>query len=173
MANFYYICGQLLHLSLQQYPFRLPSIDKWYPFHIPCLELFSPSTALNALSFKCEEIRRPESSLAPTLSQTLCIVHLCWALLRTEITNLPTISFTSTSEIFTLSCTWGMKKVPFSGWASPHWSLEGLINPQARQTIPDTKELGNGPLSHGGHFVSGDLKSFVKKPRSFYEACCA
>ena len=66
-----------------------------------------------------------------------------------------------------------MKKVPFSGGASPHWSLEGLINPQARQTIPDTKELGNGPLSHGGHFVAGDLKSFVKKPRSLYEASCA
>ena len=39
------------------------------------------------------------------------------------MTTFPTVSFTSTSEILTLSCTWGMKKVPFSGWASPHWSL--------------------------------------------------
>ena len=23
-------------------PFRIPSIDKWYPFHIPCLELCNP-----------------------------------------------------------------------------------------------------------------------------------
>ena len=103
------------------------------------------------------------------------IIHLSalWALLRTEMTNLPTISFASTSEILTLSYTWGVKKVPFSGWASPHWSLEGQTNPQARQTIRDTKELGNRRLSDGDHFVSGDLKSFVKKPRSLYEASSA
>ena len=42
------------------------------------------------------------------------------------MTNLPTVSFTSTREILTLSCTWGMKKGPLSGWASPHWSLGGF-----------------------------------------------
>ena len=104
----------------------------------------------------------------------MCIFQLFWALLLTEMTNLPTISFTSTSEILTLSYTWRVKKVPFSGWASPHWSLEGLINPQARQTIRDTKELGNRPLSQGRRpFCFRRFKSFVKKPRSLYEASCA
>ena len=27
------------HFSQKRYPFRIPSIDKWYPFHMPCLEL--------------------------------------------------------------------------------------------------------------------------------------
>ena len=27
------------HFSMKKVPFRTPSIDKWYPFHIPCLEL--------------------------------------------------------------------------------------------------------------------------------------
>ena len=36
---------------------RIPSIDKWYPFHIPSLELcirFTAVTAVNALAFKYE-----------------------------------------------------------------------------------------------------------------------
>ena len=36
---------------------RIPSIDKWYPFHIPSLELcipFTAVTAINALAFKYE-----------------------------------------------------------------------------------------------------------------------
>ena len=38
------------HFSRKSYPFRIPSsIDKWYPFHIPCLELSIPFTAVNAL----------------------------------------------------------------------------------------------------------------------------
>ena len=35
----------------------MPSIDKWYPFHIPSLELcitFTAVTAVNALAFKYE-----------------------------------------------------------------------------------------------------------------------
>ena len=26
----------------ERYPFCIPSTDKWYPFHIPCLELRIP-----------------------------------------------------------------------------------------------------------------------------------
>ena len=33
------------HFSWNNYPFRIPTIDKWYSFHIPCLELCIP--------FKC------------------------------------------------------------------------------------------------------------------------
>ena len=40
----------IYHFSRKRYPFRIPSsIDKWYPFHIPCLELSIPFTAVNAL----------------------------------------------------------------------------------------------------------------------------
>ena len=40
----------IYHFSRKRYPFRIPSsIDKWYPFHIPCLELSTPFTAVNAL----------------------------------------------------------------------------------------------------------------------------
>ena len=30
------------HFSRKRSPFRVPSIDKYYSFHIPCLELFIP-----------------------------------------------------------------------------------------------------------------------------------
>ena len=32
--------GSIYHFPRKRCPFRRPSIDKWYPFHIPCLELF-------------------------------------------------------------------------------------------------------------------------------------
>ena len=35
----------------------IPSIHKWYPFHIPSLELCIPFTAVSALSFKFEYIK--------------------------------------------------------------------------------------------------------------------
>ena len=28
--------------SLERSPFRIPSIDKWYPFHVPCFHLCIP-----------------------------------------------------------------------------------------------------------------------------------
>ena len=32
----------MYHLSRKRSPFRIPFIDKWYSFHIPCLELCVP-----------------------------------------------------------------------------------------------------------------------------------
>ena len=32
----------IYHFSRKRYLFRIPSIDKWYPFHIPCLKLCIP-----------------------------------------------------------------------------------------------------------------------------------
>ena len=31
----------MLYFSRKRYPFCIPSIDEWYPFNIPCLELSS------------------------------------------------------------------------------------------------------------------------------------
>ena len=30
----------IYYYSQKRYPFRIPSIDKWYPVYIPCLELY-------------------------------------------------------------------------------------------------------------------------------------
>ena len=38
----------IYHLSRTTYPFRILSINKWYPFHRPCLELCIPFNC-----FKC------------------------------------------------------------------------------------------------------------------------
>ena len=40
------------YFSRKRYPFRIPSIDEWYPFNIPCLELSSLLTAVKAQSFE-------------------------------------------------------------------------------------------------------------------------
>ena len=43
-----FLCGKapltLLYIIFhkKRYSFRIPSIDKWYPFHIPCSELCIP-----------------------------------------------------------------------------------------------------------------------------------
>ena len=62
---------------------RIPSIDKWYPFHIPCLELCIPF-----INF--------------------------WALLQTQMTDFLILQYTSTSKTPTLLYTWSLKKVPIS-----------------------------------------------------------
>ena len=53
----------IYHFSQKRYLFCTLSIDKWYPFHIPCLELCIPLTAVNALSFKQESIAKTECFL--------------------------------------------------------------------------------------------------------------
>ena len=32
----------IYHFSRKRYPFRIPSIDKWYPFHKPCSRTLQP-----------------------------------------------------------------------------------------------------------------------------------
>ena len=36
----------IYHFSRKRYSFRISSFDKWYPFHIPCLELCIPLSLL-------------------------------------------------------------------------------------------------------------------------------
>ena len=49
----------------KSYPFRIPSVDKWYlAFHIPCLELCIPFNCWKSLSFKQESITKIERFLA-------------------------------------------------------------------------------------------------------------
>ena len=63
-----FVSGALFYMILfftkkVDYPFRRPSIDEWYPFYIPCLELSSLLTAVNTLSFKQESITKIECFL--------------------------------------------------------------------------------------------------------------
>ena len=44
----------IYHFSQKRYPFRIPSIDKWYPFHIIVYNAASLQTAVTASSFKSE-----------------------------------------------------------------------------------------------------------------------
>ena len=44
--------GSVPEFSRKRYPFRIPSIDKSYLFHIPCLEFCIPFNAVNAPSIK-------------------------------------------------------------------------------------------------------------------------
>ena len=44
----------IYHFSQKMYPFRIPSIDKWYPFHIIVYNAACPQTAVTASSFKSE-----------------------------------------------------------------------------------------------------------------------
>ena len=111
------------HFSQKMCPFRILSIDLRYPFHIPSLELCIAFTAVIALSLKCRWINHKNQKL---FTATKCI---CWPFgtrfLPTEMTDLSTLSYTSTSEIPTLSYlwTWSLRKVPISGGASPYRPL--------------------------------------------------
>ena len=42
----------IYHFSRKRYPFRIPSIDKWSPFHIPCLELCTPLNCCKCTVFE-------------------------------------------------------------------------------------------------------------------------
>jgi len=42
----------IYHVQQERYPFCIPPIGKWYPFHIPSLELCILFNAVNRLSLK-------------------------------------------------------------------------------------------------------------------------
>ena len=86
--------------------FRIPSIDKWYPFHVPCLEL--------CISFNCCKctafwigINRKNRTFSRVYKAIKFICKPFWALSETWMTDFPTLSYTSISEIPNL------KKYPF------------------------------------------------------------
>ena len=59
-------------------------------------------------------------------SSTYLLLAL-WTILQTHMTDFPTLSYTSTSKIPTLWCTWSLEKVPLSGGASlyrPLWWVQ-------------------------------------------------
>ena len=101
----------IYHVWQKMYPFRIHSIDLRYPFHIPSLELCIAFTAVMALSLKCRWINHKTSKF----SQPQNAWPFCTRFLPTEMTDLPTLSYTSTSEIPTLSYPWpeAWERYPF------------------------------------------------------------
>ena len=110
--------------SRKRYPFRIPSIDKWYPFHIPCLELCIPFNCCYCARLSNRNQSQKLNLTFSRLYKALKFIYYpFWALSQTQMTDFPSLLYTSTSEIPTLSYSGSLKKIPISGGASPYGLL--------------------------------------------------
>ena len=96
----------------ERYPFRIPSIDKWYPFNMLSLELFISFSYCKCTFFKNECVPKPLRSERFQDSYKYI-----------KLTDYSTLSYTSTSEIPTHSYTWSQDP---KMRASPYRSLWGV-----------------------------------------------
>ena len=110
------------HFRQNRYPFRIPSIHKWYPFHLPSLDLCIPFNCCQCtvcyvrIRYKSRTFSRLFHSRKMHLLALLGLVH-------TEIIDFPTLSYTSTYEIWPPVYIKSFKKVPLSGKAFLYRSL--------------------------------------------------
>ena len=95
-----------------------------------------------------------------------------------EMTDFLTLSYTSTSEIPTLSYTWGLKKVPISGKASLYRPLKGVPPPPSRLGSRTVQKNSFSTMQSTGTFAhlltfpllicfSHELKLDHKRPSEF------
>ena len=96
----------------------LPSFDKWYPFHIPCLGLCIPLNFCKCKVFKIgvNHKNRTFSRLFKTIT-FICLPF--WTLLQTQTTDFPTLLYTLTGEISTLSYSWSLPIQAITGSTPP------------------------------------------------------
>ena len=86
----------------ERYSFRTPSIDKWNPFYIPCLQLYT--------LFKIHCLLNMNKSHNQNVLSTFSQVHLLnlfgrfYGFLQIEMIDFSTLLYTSFSEMTTLSC---------------------------------------------------------------------
>ena len=65
----------ICHFWQKRYPFHIPSIEKWpTPFTYLVDNFASHSTAVNALSLKCESIRQNQNISSTSFTTIKCIV---------------------------------------------------------------------------------------------------
>ena len=147
------------------YPFRILSIDLRYPFHIPSLELCIAFTAVMALSLKCSWINHKTRKF----SQPQNAWPFCTRFLPTEMTDLPTLSYTSTSEIPTLSYPWP------EAWERYPFRAEPLRVDHYREHLPSgsnpnrcTAVVGTGGRSKGFRWAKLTEKKFTTRLVSFF-----
>ena len=99
------LCPFIYHFWQERCPYIIPSIDKWYPFHVPSLLLliifncFKGNVFEIWLNHKTRKFSRP--SFSPRLNRSV----IPWGVfsLQSEITN-----------SLTLSYTWNLTKAPHS-----------------------------------------------------------
>ena len=63
----------IYHFSRKRYPFRMPSIDKWHPFHITSLELCIPFNFCNCTVFQIEINHRKRTVQSRLFKAIKCI----------------------------------------------------------------------------------------------------
>ena len=97
--------------------FRIPSINKSYPFHIPSLEI----------KFALIKINHKTRTFSPLFLSHKMRLWALWALLQTEMSDVPTLSYTSNSEIHIVSYTRGPEKGTPLG-RSPPGVLQGSLS---------------------------------------------
>ena len=61
----------IYHFSRKRYPFRIPTIDKWYSFHIPCLELCIPLNYRKCTAF-CAGINHKKRTFSRLFKTMKC-----------------------------------------------------------------------------------------------------
>ena len=122
----------IYHFGQKRYPFCIPSNDKWYPFHTNSLELYVPFNYCKCTVFKMW-MNDSKTTMFLNFFTALKCICLPFLGLFTDLINgkFPTLPYTSTSEIPTLSYTWSLKMVPFLGGASLH-STPGHKQPKAQ-----------------------------------------
>ena len=104
-------------------PFRIPSIDKWYPFLTPSIELCIPFNNYKYTVFKISWINHKTRTFSQLFHCVKMHLLALLSLFTDEMAYFPTHSYTSTSEIPKISFTWRLKKVPLWGVASPYRPL--------------------------------------------------
>ena len=87
------------HLWQKKNPFRMPSINNWYLFHIyPVSNFSSPLNCCKCIVFKTW-INHKTRTYCRLFHNNKIYLLAIWAFLQTEKTDFPTLLLTSTGEI--------------------------------------------------------------------------
>ena len=100
---------------------RIPSVDKWYPLHVPGLELYIPFNCYKCTIFEIWINHKARTFSGLFLSHNIHLLVLVLGLFTERNDRVFTTSYNSTSEIATPSEEW--KKVGVFGRNRPVYLL--------------------------------------------------